>query len=118
VTTATLQEPAMPTPPDTPNRAQRRADAATTRKAGGLDTAAFLKVAGKFIDVANRENKSVPATDLHMAFLYAAARYNAYVAKVIMDVDNHEVFVADATKAYQDMLRQHLADPSLAKPGA
>jgi Protein of unknown function (DUF3144) len=106
----------MPKQPTTPNRNQRRADAAVTRKAGGLDTAAFLKVAGKFIDLANRENQTVTATDLHMAFLYAAARYNAYVAKVVMDVDNHETFVAEATKAYQDMLRQHLADPSLAKP--
>jgi hypothetical protein len=105
----------MTPPPETPNRAQRRAESAETRKAGGLDTAAFLKVAGKFIDLANRENKTVTATDLHMAFLYAAARYNAYVAKVVMDVDNHEVFVADATKAYQDMLRQHLADPSLVR---
>jgi Protein of unknown function (DUF3144) len=104
----------MPTEP--PNRAQRRADAADARKAGTLDTAAFLKVAGKFIDLANRENKAVVATDLHMAFLYAAARYNAYVAKVVMDVDNHETFVADQTKAYQDMLRQHLADPGLARP--
>ncbi len=103
-------------PPDKPNRAQRRALSADLRKSGGLDTPAFLKVAGKFIDLANRENKTVTATDLHMAFLHAAARYNAYVAKVIMDVDNHEAFVADATKAYQDMLRQHLADPSLARP--
>jgi len=72
-----------------PNRQERRA----MRAEGHLDTAAFLKVADKFIDLANRENARVKATDRHMAFLYAAARYNAYVAKVVLDVDNHEEFV-------------------------
>lgn len=101
---------------DHPNRAQRRAAAAELRRDGGLDSAAFLKIADKFIDVANRQNEAIAATELHMAFLYAAARYNAHVAKVILDVDNHESFVADMTKAYQEMLRQHLADPSIAPP--
>jgi Protein of unknown function (DUF3144) len=103
------------TPSSQPNRAQRRADSAEMRKDGKLDTAAFLKVAGKFIDVANTQNQSVDATELHMAFLYAAARYNAYVANIVVGVDDHEAFVADMTKAYQDMLRQHLADPGLAR---
>lgn len=92
-----------------PNRQQRRA----MRAEGQLDTTAFLKVADKFIDLANRENTRVKATDLHMAFLYAAARYNAYVAKVVLDVDNHEEFVKKLTGEYADMLRQHLGDPSL-----
>ena len=51
-----------------------------------------------------------------MAFLYASARYSAYVAKAILDVPNHEGFVKEMTSRYQEMLRQHLADPSLAKP--
>ena len=100
---------------DPPNRQQRRADAAK-RADGKLDTAAFLKLADKFIDVANRENNRVEATELHRAFLYAAARYNAHVAKVVLDVPNHELFVEQMTKEYQDMLRNHLADPSLQRP--
>ena len=95
-----------------PNRQERRA----LRAEGHLDTAAFLKVADKFIDMANRENARVKATDLHMAFLYAAARYNAYVAKVILDIDNHEEFVKKMVGEYTEMLRQHLGDPSLAPP--
>ena len=95
-----------------PNRQQRRA----MRAEGNLDTMAFLKVADKFIDLANRENQRVKATELHMAFLYAAARYNAYVAKVVLDVDNHEKFVEKMVGEYTEMLRQHLGDPSLAKP--
>lgn len=108
----------MSLPPNSANRARRRAEASDLRKEGKLDTAAFLKLAGKFIDVANAQNQRVDATELHMAFLYAAARYNAYVANVVVDVDDHEAFVAEMTKAYQDMLRQHLADPGLARSQA
>ena len=113
-----MSTPIKSMPPKQPNRARRRADASDQRKEGKLDTAAFLKVAGKFIDVANVQNQRIDATELHMAFLYAAARYNAYVAKVVADVNDHEAFVADMTKAYQDMLRQHLADPGLARAEA
>ncbi len=100
---------------ETKNRKARRAARATGEEAG-FDTAAFLKVADKFIDVANRENDSMKATDLHMAFLYAAARYNAFVAKVVMDVDEHEKFVEHMVGQYKEMLRQHLADETLEPP--
>ena len=96
------------------SRNERRA----LRKEGGLDDTAFLKVADKFIDVENRENRTVKATDLHMAFLFAASRYNAYVANVILDIEDHEEFVQHMVKQYQDMLRQHLADPSIGGPAA
>lgn len=94
------------------NRKSRRAGVAE----GNLDTASFLKVADKFIDVANQENRKIKATDLQMAFLYAAARYNAFVAKHILDVDKHEEFVAKMVKEYQEMLRQNLADEGLSQP--
>ncbi len=98
------------------NREARRKAAADQRRDGKLDTAAFLRLAGKFIELANRENQQVPATELHLAFLWAASRYNAHVAKSVLDVPNHEIFVADMTKQYQEMLRQHLADPGLDRP--
>jgi hypothetical protein len=101
--------------PENKNRKARRAERAVG-KDDGVDTAAFLKLADKFIDVANRENSNVKATDLHMAFLYAAARYNAFVAKVVMDVDEHEPFVTHMVEQYKEMLRQHLADESLEPP--
>jgi len=85
------------------------------RKQGELDTATFLKIADKFIDVANKENKTVQATELHMAFLFAAARYNAYVANAILEVDKHEEFVKHMVEQYTEMLRQHLADSDIAK---
>ena len=93
-----------------------RRDRLAARKEGQLDTSAFLKVADKFIDLANRENQQVNATQLHMAFLWGAARYNAFVAKSIMGVENHEEFVDKMTKEYTEMLRQHLGDPTLDPP--
>lgn len=95
------------------NRKQRRA----ARKQGHLDNTAFLKLADKFIDLANRENAKINATELHMVFLYAAARYNAHVANAVLQVEDHEDFVAKMTKQYQEMLRQNLADPNLAADG-
>lgn len=72
-------------------------------------------MADKFIDVANKENKSVKADELHMAFLFAAARYNAYVANAIMKVEDHEEYVQHMVTQYTDMLRQHLADDNIAR---
>jgi len=97
---------------------QKRTERRAARKEGHLDTTAFLKVADKFIDVANRENKTVLATELHMAFLFASARYSAHVAKLVQEVDDHEKFVAHMTTQYQEMLRQHLADDALDASGA
>ncbi|MGI9406974.1 MAG: DUF3144 domain-containing protein [Hyphomicrobiaceae bacterium] len=91
------------------NRNERR----NARKEGHLDNSAFLKAADKFIDLANRENRTVLATELHMAFLYASARYSAHVAKLVQNIDEHEKFVEHMTKQYQEMLRQHLADETL-----
>lgn len=98
------------------NRIKRRRRRAF-RDDGPLDTPAFLKLADKFIDLANRQNYRVKATDLHLAFLYAAARYNAYVGKTILNVADHEAYVQKMNAQYIEMLRQHLADPAL-KEGA
>ena len=97
----------MQEPP--PNRKARRAAEAE----GKMTEARFLKLADRFIDLANRENRDVQATDLHLAFLYAAARYNAHVARRVLDVAEDEPFVEDMVRKYQDMLRNHLADPKL-----
>lgn len=90
-----------------------RKDRLAARKEGQLDTTGFVRLADKFIDLANRENKKVNATQLHMAFLYGSTRYSAFVAKAIMKVDNHEKFVEEMTKNFQEMLRQHLADDGI-----
>ena len=92
------------------NRKERRA----ARSAEGeLDDAGFLEIADRFIDVANRQNKSIKATQLHMAFLFGSARYSAFVAKNILTVENQEEFVEHMIGQYAEMLRQHLADPSV-----
>ncbi|MGH6816808.1 MAG: DUF3144 domain-containing protein [Hyphomicrobiaceae bacterium] len=94
---------------DRPNRKERR----RARTEGHLDTAAFIKTADKFIDLANRENRRTNATALHMAFLYASARYTAFVAKTMLNVPHHEKFVAEMAEQYKEMLRRHLADDGL-----
>lgn len=91
------------------NRRDRRAAEAR----GEMTAERFLEIADRFIDVANRANRTVPATDLHMAFLYAAARYNAHVCKNVVEVDDQEMFVEEMLKAYGEMLRNHLADPAV-----
>ncbi|MBL4907467.1 MAG: DUF3144 domain-containing protein [Sneathiella sp.] len=95
--------------PENLNRKDRRA----AESDGKMTNDKFSKIADKFIDYANRHNQTVKATELHMIFLYAAARYNAHVAKNVLDEDNHETYVTEMTKQYQEMLRNHLADPSL-----
>lgn len=100
----------MPEYIDKLNRKGRRA---AMKNEGALDTLGFLKLADKFIDVANRENQKIKATDVQMALLYAAARYNAHVARNVLDVDNHETFVKEMAEEYKEMLRQHLGDESL-----
>ncbi len=80
---------------------------------GQLDPTSFLKVADAFIDVANRKNRTVAAADLAMAFMYGAARYQAHVARNVIEVENDEEFVQHMVKAFTEMLRQNLADPNI-----
>ncbi|MER0237055.1 DUF3144 domain-containing protein [Fulvimarina sp. MAC8] len=74
---------------------------------------AFVRLADRFIDIANRANKKQPATDIHMAFLYGAARYNAFVARNVREVSDDEAFVEEMAGIYKEMLRNHLADPEV-----
>lgn len=80
---------------------------------GVLDSAGFLRNADQFISLANRRNKKVAATDLQMVMLYAAARYAAHVGKNVLQLDDQEAFVTHMTAQYADMLRQHMADPTV-----
>lgn len=82
-------------------------------KAKQLDSTAFLKLADRFIDLANKKNKNVAAADLSMAFMYGAARYQAHVARNVIDVQDDEEFVTHMVNAFTEMLRQNLADPNI-----
>lgn len=82
-------------------------------KAEQLDSEAFLKLADRFIDLANRKNRKVAAADLSMAFMYGAARYQAHVARNVIDVQDDEEFVTHMVNAFTEMLRQNLADPNI-----
>ena len=101
------------------NRAERRAAGAKGRGegAGGgesrraFDQDDFVALAGRFIDLANLQNRDIDARNVALALRWAAARYEAHVAKNVLDVKEHEPFVEDSTKGYAEMIRQHLADP-------
>lgn len=80
---------------------------------GRVDEATFLKLADQFISLANTRNRKVLATELQFVMLYAAARYAAHVAKNVIGVDNQEEFAGHMTAQFQDMLREHLADPTV-----
>ena len=85
-----------------------------TARAGEIsETEKFVRLADRFIRIANTANSKIPATDIQMAFLYGAARYNAFVAKNVIEVADHEAFVAEMAAAYTEMLRNHLADPNV-----
>jgi len=95
--------------PKSPNRRQRRGMQAE----GQMTDRRFIDIADKFIDLANQQNQKTQATDLHLIMLYAAARYNAHVCKNVLEVDEQETFVTEMLKNYQEMLRNHLADPDV-----
>lgn len=80
---------------------------------GVLDSKSFLRVADQFISLANKRNKKIESTELQMVMLYAAARYAAHVGKNVLDVEVHEDFVNHMVAQYTDMLREHMADPTV-----
>jgi hypothetical protein len=80
---------------------------------GRLDEATFRKLADQFISLANTRNKKVLATELQFVMLYAAARYTAHVAKNVTEVENQEELTQHMMAQYSDMLREHLADPTV-----
>lgn len=80
---------------------------------GILDSKSFLMIADQFISLANKRNKKVDSTELQMVMLYASARYAAHVGKNVLEVNDHEEFVQHMLAQYADMLREHMADPTV-----
>lgn len=78
-----------------------------------LDGEAFVRLADQFISLANQRNRKVAATEMQLALLFAAARYAAHVGKNVLDVEDQEKFIGHMTGQYQDMLRTHIADPTV-----
>ena len=93
-------------------------DRPETREQAGLnidylDGDSFVRLADQFISLANQRGKKVAATDLQLVMMFAAARYAAHVGKNVLVVDEQEKFIDHMTKQYQDMLRTHMADPTV-----
>ena len=102
-------KPATADGADNSNRAERRA-----RRADGVfDQDAFLALAGRFIEQANRANRKIDARNVQMAMIWATARYSAHVGKNVRGIEEHEPFVDDMMRHFAEGLRQNLADPKL-----
>jgi len=86
---------------------------AETTQDGKLDEAHFIQLADQFISLANSRNKRVLATELQYVMMFASARYAAHVGKNVIEVEEHEQFVTHMTAQFKDMLREHLADPTV-----
>jgi hypothetical protein len=84
-----------------------------THREGILDSQSFLRVADQFISLANQRNKKIESTELQMVMLYAAARYAAHVGKNVLNIEEQEDFVQHMVAQYTDMLREHMADPTV-----
>ena len=84
-----------------------------THREGILDSQSFLRVADQFISLANQRNKKIESTELQMVMLYAAARYASHVGKNVLNVEEQEDFVQYMVAQYADMLREHMADPTV-----
>ena len=78
-----------------------------------LDGDSFVRLADQFISLANQRSKKIVPTELQLAMLFAAARYGAHVGKNVLELDEQEEFIDHMTKQYQDMLRTHMADPTV-----
>ena len=106
--TVTDEKPAFPNwhdQPETREQAGMNSDC--------LDGDSFVRLADQLISLANQRNKKVAATDLQLVMMFAAARYAVHVGKNVLAVDEHEKFIDHVSKQYQDMLRTHMADPTV-----
>ncbi len=73
----------------------------------------FFELADSFIRLANQHRENIPATKVSSAFLYAAARYNAFVAASADGADpesEREVVIEYFTQQYRKMISENMDD--------
>lgn len=97
-----------------PNRHERRAKKATSAPpAPPTEQEIFASLTRDFIDLANKANRKHSGPQVAMPFLYAAARYTAFIGKSVLKVEDHDTYLEQLTQRFHAMLKEHLADPSL-----
>ncbi|MCW5695290.1 MAG: DUF3144 domain-containing protein [Bauldia sp.] len=70
----------------------------------------YVALANKFIGYANDEGKKTIPTNVQAAFLFAAARYTAFMARKVVRPPDDAAFIEDVTKNFRRMLTEQMAD--------
>jgi hypothetical protein len=73
----------------------------------------FLELADKVIGFANHSATEMRKGAVHLAFLYAVARYGVFDWQNGPRTGDEEAFVAKMLKRYEAMLREQLGDGTL-----
>jgi len=73
----------------------------------------FLELADKVIGFANHSAFEMNKSAVHLAFLYATARYGVFDWQNSPKREDEEAFVARMLKRYEAMLREQLGDSIL-----
>jgi hypothetical protein len=79
----------------------------------GVNSARFLELADKVIGFANHSALEMRKDAVHLAFLYAIARYGVFVWQNSPKNEDPEAFIAKMLKHYEAMLREQLGDTKL-----
>ncbi len=73
----------------------------------------FLELADKVIGFANHSATEMRKSAVHLAFLYAVARYGVFDWQNSPKGEDEEGFIAKMLKRYESMLREQLGDAKL-----
>jgi len=73
----------------------------------------FLRVADSVIGLANHSSTEMRKDGVHLAFLYAIARYGVFDWQNGPQNEDQDAFIAKMLKRYEAMLREQLGDTKL-----
>ena len=87
--------------------------AETVAKDVGVNSDRFLQLADKVIGFANHSALEMRKDAVHLAFLYAIARYGVFAWQNSPKMVDEEAFIDQMLKRYEAMLREQLGDTKL-----
>lgn len=70
----------------------------------------FVALANKFIGFANEEGKKTIPTNVQMSFVFAAARYTAFMARKVVKPTDDAKFIDEVSATFRRMLKEQMAD--------
>lgn len=70
----------------------------------------FVALANRFINFANEEGKKTIPTNVQMSFIFAAARYTAFMARKVVKPTDDKAFIDEVSATFRRMLTEQMAD--------